>query len=79
MKILNNLIEDLLGKSEVRIGEATFAIALKPNTIKVSGTIPVTVVDTEKPGNVKVLAHLTVPVMAQVAVNEVTFPVPTLK
>ena len=79
MKILNNLIEDLLSRSEVRIGEATFAIALKPNAIKISGTVPVTVVDTEKPGNAKVLAHLTVPLTAQVAINEVTFPVPTLK
>lgn len=79
MNILNKLIEDLLSRSEVRIGEATFTIGLEPNTVMIQGSIPVKVVDTEKPGNPKVLANLTVPVKAQIAIDEVTFPVPALQ
>ena len=79
MKFLNDLVEDLLKRSEVNIGEATFTIALETNKILINGSIPVKVVDIEKPANRKVLANLTVPVKAEVAVDEVTFPVPTLQ
>ena len=79
MNILNKLIEDLLSRSQVLIGESTITIGLEPNKIMIHGSIPVKVLDTEKPANPKVLANLTLPIKATIDVNEVTFPVPTLQ
>jgi hypothetical protein len=79
MKILNNLIEDLLSRSQVNIKDASFTIGLRTNAVSVRGEIPVTVVDTEKPANPKPIVSLVVPVQATIQIDESTFPIPTPK
>jgi len=78
MKILNNLIEDLLSRSQVNIKDASFTIGLRKNAVSVRGEIPVTVVDTEK-APPRPIVSLVVPVQATVEIDETTFEVPTPK
>jgi len=79
MSILNDLIVDVLRRGEVRISDASFTIGLETNTVRITGEIPVTIVDTDKPANPKTLLNLLVPVQANIEIDEVTFPVPTPK
>ena len=78
MNVLNKLIEDLLTKSTLQFSGA-LTIGLRKGGLKVKGEIPATILDTEKPNNVKTLANLVVPVDATIKVDDVTFPVPTPK
>ena len=78
MNVLNKLIEDLLSRSSLQFSGA-LTIGLRKGGLKIKGEIPATVLDTERPNNVKTLANLVVPVDATVRVDDVTFPVPTPK
>jgi hypothetical protein len=79
MSILNDLILDVLRRGQVNISDASFTIGLETNKVRITGEIPVMIVDTEKPANPKTLANLLVPVQATIEIKEVTFPVPTPK
>jgi hypothetical protein len=78
MNVLNKLIEDLLSRSSLQFSGA-LTIGLRKGGLKIKGEIPATVLDTERPNNVKTLANLVVPVDATVRVDDVTFPVPSPK
>jgi hypothetical protein len=78
MNVLNKLIEDLLSRSSLQFSGA-LTIGLRKGGLKIKGEIPATVLDTERPNNVKTLANLVVPVDATIRVDDVTFPVPSPK
>ena len=78
MDVLNKLVQDLLSKGAIQFSGA-ITVGLRKDAIKIKGEIPATILDVERPNQVKTLASLIVPIEATVAVAPVTFPITTLR